>query len=109
MESFQNQLYFPNISDSNTLSATYAVWNIINYISRKYDSKYRYQHGHIRPIQAKVLMEILSDNPRTYCEFGFNTGHSAVLALQTNSKINVHSFDIMSFAYGYFSVVFPQF
>ena len=96
--SFLEQLYNPYNGTSDILSATYSVWNILNYISRKYDNKYRYQRGHIRQIQAEKLLELVRGNNK-YCEIGFNAGHSSALALLSHIKTEVTVFDLMSFSY----------
>lgn len=96
--SFVKQIYHPYNATSDILSATYSVWNILNYIARKYDKKYRYQRGHIRPIQAEELLKMVR-GPNQYCEIGFNAGHSTALALLANTKTEVTVFDLMSFSY----------
>ena len=95
--SFVQQLYYPRNTTSDILSATYSIWNILNYVARTHDKKYRYQRGHIRPIQAEELLKIVRDSTQ-YCEIGFNAGHSTALALLANVK-KVAVFDLMSFAY----------
>eukprot|EP00966_Prymnesium_polylepis_P162006 3743978-Prymnesium_polylepis.1 len=67
----------------------------------------RYQRGHVRPLQARVLLEAIHNatergqQQRTYCELGFNAGHSSALALLSDPKIKVRAFDLMMFKYSW--------
>ena len=57
--SFLEQIYAPQNTTSDILSATYSIWNILNYVAQSRDKKYRYQRGHIRPIQAEALLNMV--------------------------------------------------
>lgn len=48
--------------------------------------------GHLRD-QTKYLTEV-TRTATTYCEIGFNSGHSAATVLSNNPLVNVISFDI---------------
>ena len=42
----------------------------------------------------QAMLERLVKNATTYCEVGFNGGHSALFALRTNPQLHVVSFDL---------------
>ena len=96
--SFLEQIYAPQNTTSDILSATYSIWNILNYVAQSRDKKYRYQRGHIRPIQAEALLNMVR-SPTQYCEIGFNAGHSSALVLLANKQSRATVFDTMSFSY----------
>lgn len=104
---FATQLYTVENTPSVILASTYTVWNILNFFSRKHDSKYRYQRGHIRPMQARELLNMIlsfsnnSSQSISYCEIGFNAGHSTSLALIANPSIKITTFDLMNFQYSH--------
>ena len=97
---FARQLYVPRNSSSPAINAAFVVWNILNAVAREKEPLYRYQQGHVRPIQATVLLEE-AGGKASYCEFGFNAGHSAALILVSDPAVTIHSFDLMSFNYSW--------
>ena len=44
--------------------------------------------------EEQAMLERLVKNATTYCEVGFNGGHSALFALRTNPQLHVVSFDL---------------
>ena len=100
MYDFTRQYYETHNAPSTIMAGTFALWNVLNAIARNHEPKYRYQQGHIRPVQATAMVESLIGK-ESYCEIGFNAGHSAALALNVDPKIKVHSFDLMMFNYSW--------
>ena len=99
---FDAQAYAVPQTYESTLAAAMSLWNVLNALARTHDPKYRYQRGHIRPIQAKEVLGLLArTEQRKYCEIGFNAGHSSALVLSSHPDILVDAYDFMSFGYSW--------
>lgn len=50
-------------------------------------------------VRAHAAQLVSAPNVSTYCEIGFNGGHSAAAMLLTNPRVTVHAFDLMAWPY----------
>ena len=60
------------------------------------------KYGYMRRSQLDYFLDLVARkvfSPMTYCEIGFNGGHSAVAMLLAHSDMTVHSFDLGAMAY----------
>mmetsp|Transcript_10784 Transcript_10784/g.16399 ORF Transcript_10784/g.16399 Transcript_10784/m.16399 type:complete len:439 (-) Transcript_10784:26-1342(-) len=90
-------LFIPE-SISESLISVYTMWNILDQLMRKQPEAYMF--GYLRPVQlVDMLRTIDSINASTYCEIGFNAGHSAAAILTARPHMKVYSFDIVEHAY----------
>lgn len=87
-------------SVNESLTATYAIWNLLDATMHQVDSGNNYQTGYVRELQLRRMVSLVrSESVRTYCEIGFNGGHSAAAMLLANPRLQVHSFDLMIWGY----------
>ena len=90
-------------SANDTLAATFAMWNLLDATMHAH-SIGNFQTGYVRELQVRRMID-LARQPKllraggTYCEIGFNGGHSAVAMLLANPRLVVHSFDLMAWKY----------
>jgi hypothetical protein len=82
-------------------TSIYLFWNILDRIMQAEVGKsYTPMYGYMRRSQLDYLVETLASGEfQSYCEVGFNGGHSAVAALLSNPDAIVHSFDIGQLGY----------
>ena len=91
--------YVPR-SVNESLAATFTLWNLLDASMHKIAAEQNYQTGYVRELQVRRMVA-LAQHPsaRTYCEIGFNGGHSAAAMLLANPRLMVHSFDLMAWGY----------
>lgn len=96
--SSNNSNYTPrNMHES--LVAIYQMWAVLDALMQKHDPNV-FMNGHIRPVQVRDILQSIDDlNARTYCEIGFNGGHSAAAVLVARPHVDVYSFDILDHEY----------
>ncbi|CAM9157432.1 unnamed protein product, partial [Ectocarpus fasciculatus] len=79
--------------------AIYQIWNILNRFMLRHDPDAD-TSGHIRPVQVLDMLSTIDRiGAQTYCEIGFNGGHSAAAILAARPHMNVYSFDIAEHVY----------
>lgn len=82
------------------LTATYTTWNLLDAMMVTGEPNYAWQTGYVRELQLKRMVQLArTPGIRTYCEIGFNGGHSAAAMLYANPDLIVHSFDLMMWQY----------
>ena len=87
-------------SEDELSAAVFTWWDILDAVMLKADAGYRFMAGYVREYQVR-RMWLLARRPavRTFCETGFNGGHSAVAMLLASATLVVHSFDTFSHKY----------
>ena len=100
----QGEPRFVPKSLNETLSGTFTLWNLLDATMHDAAPDNNYQTGYVRELQLRRMMELartpeLLHRGGTYCEIGFNGGHSSAAMLLANPKLVVHSFDLMMWAY----------
>jgi hypothetical protein len=82
-------------------TSIYLFWNILDRIMQaEVGESYIPMYGYMRRSQLDYLVDSLANGKfESYCEVGFNGGHSAVAALLSNPDAVVHSFDIGQLGY----------
>ena len=61
---------------------------------------YAWQTGYVRELQLRRMVELArAPGVSTYCEIGFNGGHSSAAMLLANPTLTVHAFDLMAWEY----------
>lgn len=84
-----------------SLMAVYQMWNLLDRYNHAtlHNTSVPWVYGYMREVQLEALVHTVQQNGvRTYCEVGFNGGHSAVAVLSSTSNVTVVSFD--NSAYG---------
>ena len=92
---------FQPSNSHDALVAVYTVWNVLDRFVAKalHNRSVPWAYGYISPVQLEALIRaVRSVGVRTYCEVGFNGGHSAAAVLFSAPNVTVRSFD--SGAYG---------
>ena len=96
----QGEARFVPGSVNESLSATYAIWNLLDATMHQISPEHNYQTGYVRELQLRRMVNLVRQpKVKTYCEIGFNGGHSAVAMLLANPHLHVHSFDLMGWGY----------
>ena len=100
VETRQGQQRFVPGSVNESLTATYAIWNLLDATMHHISPEHNYQTGYVRELQLRRMVNLVRrPHVKTYCEIGFNGGHSAVAMLLANPNLHVHSFDLMGWGY----------
>ncbi len=75
--------------------SVYNMWNVLDRLTlQKHFSLRPWAFGHFLPVQVEKLVRLVRRRQvRTYCEVGFNGGHSAVAVLASTRNVTVISFD----------------
>eukprot|EP00322_Chrysochromulina_rotalis_P019453 CAMPEP_0115870768 /NCGR_PEP_ID=MMETSP0287-20121206/22508_1 /TAXON_ID=412157 /ORGANISM="Chrysochromulina rotalis, Strain UIO044" /LENGTH=374 /DNA_ID=CAMNT_0003325523 /DNA_START=107 /DNA_END=1231 /DNA_ORIENTATION=- len=83
-----------------TLTAVFSMWNVLDALMAVAMPEYAWQTGYVRELQLRRMIELVQDpSVSTYCEVGFNGGHSAAAMLLANPKLTVHAFDLLMWKY----------
>ena len=100
VEARQGAARFVPASVEEVLHATYTFWNLLDAMMHQLAVSNNYQTGYIRELQLQRMVQLVRQpSVQTYCEIGFNGGHSASAMLFANPTLTVHSFDLMSWSY----------
>ena len=100
VEAKQGDPRFVTGSVNESLTATFAVWNLLDATMHELMPEQNYQTGYVRELQLRRMVQLVRrPEVRTYCEIGFNGGHSAAAMLHANPQVMVHAFDIMGWTY----------
>lgn len=78
------------------LISVYTIWNVLDRLNYQtiHNWTLPWLYGYIRPVQLEALVAaVRAPGVRTYCEVGFNGGHSAAAVLYATSNVTVRSFD----------------
>ena len=87
-------------SSNETLTATYSMWNVLDAMMAFAMPTYAWQTGYVRELQLRRMVELArAPGVSTYCEIGFNGGHSSAAMLLANPTLTVHAFDLMGWDY----------
>ena len=88
-------------TQNETFDAIFTWWNILDAMMRVHEPKHRFANGYVREMQLRRMYELVrTPKPaKTYCEIGFNGGHSAVAMLLSSPHLKVHVFDLMMWGY----------
>ena len=87
-------------STNETLTATFALWNVLDAMMALAMPNYAWQTGYVRELQLRRMVELAkAPGVSTYCEIGFNGGHSSAAMLLANPALTVHAFDLMMWEY----------
>lgn len=81
--------------------AAYQLWNLLDRYNHAtlHNTTVPWVYGYMREVQLEALVHAVQQSGvQTYCEVGFNGGHSAVAVLASTSNVTVVSFD--NSAYG---------
>jgi len=81
--------------------AVYQLWNLLDRYNQATldNASVPWVYGYLREVQLEALVHaVQQDGVQTYCEVGFNGGHSAVAVLASAPNVAVVSFD--NSAYG---------
>ena len=92
----QHDRFRPNDVHDGLVSV-YTMWNVLDRLNAKALHNYTlpWVYGYIRPVQLEALVAaVRSPGVRTYCEIGFNGGHSAAAVLYSTPNVTVRSFDL---------------
>ena len=85
---------------NETLTATYTMWNVLDAMMVVAMPAYAWQTGYVRELQLRRMVELArAPGVSTYCEIGFNGGHSSAAMLLANPTLTVHAFDLMAWEY----------
>jgi predicted O-methyltransferase YrrM len=105
--------------ENETLTATFTMWNLLDAMMSEAGGN-SYQAGYVREVQLRRMVQLAQHGMMirhhdaavggarttarptevvTYCEVGFNGGHSAVAMLLANPQLVVHSFDLLMWKY----------
>ena len=79
------------------LVAVYTIWNVLDRLNHLtlHNFSLPWVYGYMRPVQLEALLTaVRSPGVRTYCEVGFNGGHSAAAVLYGAPNVTVRSFDM---------------
>lgn len=99
--------------NANTMTTIQHMFTILDRFM-EYHDPHSFMYGYIRPVQiVDMLKEVTRLNAKTYCEVGFNGGHSAVTMLAAFPDIEVYSFDLGIFQYSapivqFLEIMYPQ-
>ncbi|KAL3920893.1 MAG: hypothetical protein SGPRY_005091, partial [Prymnesium sp.] len=83
------------------LTAVYQVWNLLDRynLASLHSSSVPWVFGYTREVQLEALIRAVQQpGVKTYCEVGFNGGHSSVAVLVAAPDVKVRAFD--NAAYG---------
>ena len=97
---------FVPMSFDELLSATFALWDVLDATMREYDPN-TYATGYLREIQLRRMLQLARScsgggkrgQRCNYCEVGMNGGHSTVAMLLANPRLVAHVFDMMAWGY----------
>lgn len=91
--------FVPTTPD-DVLVATFTLWNLLDATMHELSPDNNYQTGYVRELQVRRMVQLVQQQSvKSYCEVGFNGGHSAVAMLLANPRLVVHSFDLMMWPY----------
>ena len=79
------------------LVSVYTIWNVLDRLNHQSIHNFTapWLYGYIRPVQLEALVAaVRAPGVRTYCEVGFNGGHSAAAVLYATPNVTVRSFDL---------------
>ena len=78
------------------MAAVYTTWNLLDrMVLDRNNTIVRWAFGMFLPVQVEKLVKaVRTPGVRTYCEVGFNGGHTAAAVLASTGHVRVHSFDI---------------
>ena len=100
VEASQGKPRFVAGSVNESLTATFAFWNLLDAQMHQIAPEQNYQTGYVRELQLRRMVNLARDpKVRTYCEIGMNGGHSAAAMLFANPRLVVHTFDLMGWKY----------
>ena len=87
--------------DTNeSLMSTFTMWNVLDAIMATAMPNYAWQTGYVRELQLRRMVQLAQlPGISTYCEIGFNGGHSAAAMLYANPRLTIHAFDLMMWEY----------
>ena len=87
--------YAPATFDQ-ALASVYSIWNILDrMVLDQNNTIAAWAFGMFLPVQMeKLVRAVRTPGVRTYCEVGFNGGHSAAAVLSSTGEVRVRSFDI---------------